>query len=167
LTSPGEGWLKAGAVGRPHGLDGSFHVADGVPELLVLGETVQVQGQERRIIRRAGFDARPILRLGGCQERADAEALRGAELLVARDQAPELDEDEWWARDLEGCSVRDGEVEVGVVTRMLALPSCEVLEVARPEPADPLLVPLIKDAVRAVDVNRREIDVDLRFLGEA
>jgi 16S rRNA processing protein RimM len=159
--------LKAGAVGRPHGLDGSFHVADGVPELLVLGASVQVQGKERRIIRRAGFDARPILRLEGCQERADAEALRGAELLVARERARELDEDEWWARDLEGCSVHDGEVEVGVVSRLLALPSCEVLEVARPEPADPLLVPLVKDAVRAVDVNRREIDVDLRFLGEA
>ena len=167
MTDPVEGWLKAGTVARPHGLDGSFHVVDGVPELLVLGASVQVQGHERRIIRRAGFDARPIVRLEGCQERADAEALRVAELMVARERAPELDEDEWWARDLEGCSVRDGDVEVGVVTRLLALPSCEVLEVARPEPAGPLLVPLIKDAVRAVDVNRREIDVDLRFLGEA
>jgi len=27
-------------------------------------------------------------------------------------------------------------------------------------------VPLVTDAVRSVDVERREIDVDLRFLGE-
>jgi ribosomal 30S subunit maturation factor RimM len=30
-----------------------------------------------------------------------------------------------------------------------------------------LLVPLVTDAVREVDLERRTIDVDLRFLGEA
>jgi ribosomal 30S subunit maturation factor RimM len=29
-----------------------------------------------------------------------------------------------------------------------------------------LLVPLVTDAVRSVDLERKEIDVDLRFLGE-
>ena len=52
------------------------------------------------------------------------------------------------------------------MTRLLALPSCEVLEVDRGD-ADPLLVPLVSDAVREVDLKRREIDVDLAFLGEA
>jgi ribosomal 30S subunit maturation factor RimM len=86
---------------------------------------------------------------------------------VARAEAPELEEDEWWATDLEGCAVRDGSREVGVVARLLALPSCEVLEVARSEPGTPdLLVPLVRDAVRDVDLDRRVIDVDLRFLGE-
>jgi hypothetical protein len=46
-----------------------------------------------------------------------------------------------------------------------ALPSCEVLEVARARAGD-LLVPLIRDAVRAVDIDARVIDVDLAFLGE-
>jgi 16S rRNA processing protein RimM len=41
-----------------------------------------------------------------------------------------------------------------------------VLEVARPSGPD-LLVPLIGDAVRSVDIDRRVIDVDLGFLGEA
>lgn len=165
MTEP-ERWLLAGTVGRPHGLDGSFHVAGAVAELLVAGGSVQVHGHERRIVRRAGLDARPIVRLDGCCDRDAAQALRGAELLVARDRAPELEEDEWWARDLERCSVRDGAVEVGVVTRLLGLPSCEVLEVARSAGGLPLLVPLIKDAVRTVDIERRTIDVDLRFLGE-
>ena len=87
---------------------------------------------------------------------------------MLRDRAPELEEDEWWADELEGCAVRDGEVEVGTVTRMIALPSCEVLEVARASgEATPLLVPLVSDAVRSVDVAAQRIDVDLRFLGEA
>ncbi len=158
--------MRAGTVGRPHGLDGSFHVVDGVPELLESGTTVAVQGHERVIVRRAGFDARPIVRLDGCDDRDGAQALRGAELLVERERAPELEQDEWWAHDLEGCAVHDGDVEIGVVTRLLGLPSCEVLEVDRADGGPQLLVPLIKDAVRAVDIERRSIEIDLRFLGE-
>lgn len=158
-------WLQAGRIGRPHGLDGSFHVSDPVAHLLAAGDVVQVGGRARRITRRAGFEARPILRLEGCEDRGAADALRGQQLLVSRDLAPALEEDEWWATDLEGCAVSDGDAAVGVVARVLALPSCEVLEVER-EAASPLLVPLVRDAVRAVDIDGRRIDIDLRFLGE-
>jgi 16S rRNA processing protein RimM len=138
-----------------------------VADLLVEGATVVVAGHEREIVRRAGLDARPIIRLAGCTDRHTAEGLAGEEMLIARDHAPELEPDEWWADDLQGCAVRDGEVEVGTVTRLLGLPSCEVLEVNRGEEQRELLVPLVKDAVRSVDVQARVIDVDLRFLGEA
>ena len=126
---------------------------------------VRIGGRELRIERRAGTDRRPILRLEGCEDRTGAEGLGGQELLVARASAPELEADEWWAEDLEGCTVRDGETEVGTVTRLLSLPSCEVLEVARAPGGSPLLVPLVGDAVRSVDVAAREIEIDLRFLG--
>ena len=82
-----------------------------------------------------------------------------------RASAPELDEDEWYAEDLEGCRVVDGATEVGRVVQMVALPSCEALEVAREGGAD-LLVPLVRDAVRSVDVAAGVVDVDLAFLGE-
>ncbi|HTU95729.1 MAG TPA: ribosome maturation factor RimM [Solirubrobacteraceae bacterium] len=162
-----EHWLRAGVVGRPHGLDGSFHVADAVAALLEMGTEVRLGDVRRAIVRLAGHDGRPIVRLEGCEDRGAAEALRGQELLVARSEAPALDEDEWWAADLEGCAVRDGEREVGVVARLLALPSCEVLEVARTGDTPDLLVPLVRDAVRDVDLDGRVIDIDLEFLGEA
>jgi 16S rRNA processing protein RimM len=153
-------------VGRPHGLDGGIYVGEPNPVLLEVGSLVHVGGREARIARRAGSQKRVIVWLDGCCDRAGAEALRGKQLLVSRADAPALDPDEWWAEDLEGCSVRDGARPVGTVTRMLTLPSCEVLEVRRASGAGDLLVPLISDAVRAVDVARGEIDVDLRFLGE-
>ena len=162
-----EHWLRAGVVGRPHGLDGSFHVAEPVAALLETGAEVRLGDARRTIVRLAGHDGRPIVRLEGCEDRDAAEALRGQELFVARTNAPELEEDEWWATDLEGCAVRDGDREVGVVARLLALPSCEVLEVTRPGDAPDLLVPLVHDAVRDVDLDSRIIDVDLGFLGEA
>ncbi len=160
-------WLRAGIVGRPHGLDGSFHVLEPAPELLTSGSRVHVADRDLRITRRAGTEARPILRLEGYDDRGAAVLLRGAELLVAREDAPELGPDEWWAGDLEGCLVHDGGRAVGTVQQLLALPSCEVLEVAREAGGAALLVPLVADAVREVDLERREIDVDLRFLGEA
>jgi 16S rRNA processing protein RimM len=158
-------WLAAGRVGRPHGLDGSFHVTRPRGSLLELGTAVRIADGEAEIVRRAGTDERPILRLAGHDGRAAAEALRGMDLLVHRGAAPDLEEDEWYAEDLEGCRVVDGTVEVGRVTRMLALPSCEALEVARDEAGD-LLVPLVRDAVRSVDVAEGVVDVDLEFLGE-
>ncbi len=163
------GWLHAGRVGSPHGLDGSFHVSDPLPRVLTLGACVAIGhagGDLVEITRRAGTDRRPILRLAGYEDRNAAAALSGRELLVARGDAPELAEDEWWADELEGCSVHDGGVVVGTVRRLLALPSCEVLEVERTEGGRDLLVPLIADAVREVDVERRQIEVDLTFLGE-
>ena len=158
-------WLAAGRVGRPHGLDGSFHVTRPRGPLLALGTVVRIGDGEAEIVRRAGTDERPILRLAGHDGRAAAEALRGLDLLVHRGAAPALGEDEWYAEDLEGCRVVDGAVEVGRVRRMVALPSCEALEVQRAGAPD-LLVPLVRDAVRSVDVAEGVVDVDLSFLGE-
>ena len=151
--------LVAGHVGRPHGLDGSFHVTQPRTALLAL-EEMTVDGAPRQVVRRAGTDDKPILRLEGVEDRAAAEALRGADLLVERGEAPPLGEDEWYAEDLVGCVVVDGERELGVVARLVPLPSCEALEV----PPD-LLIPLVADAVRSVDVAARRIDVDADFLG--
>ena len=151
-------------MGRPHGLDGSFHVTGARPDLLVAGAAVRIGDRETEIVRRAGTDERPIVRLSGVDGRDAAEELRGLELLVPRAAAAPLEDDEWWAEDLEGCRVVDGERELGSVQRLIALPSCEALEVAGAGPE--FLVPLVRDAVRSVDVEAKRIDVDLAFLGD-
>lgn len=163
--------LRAGIVGRAHGLDGSFHVGGAVESVIALlevGSELLVAGRSRRIARLAGHAGRPIVRLEGVGSRGEAEAMCGQELHVPRAAAPPLEEDEWWAEDLEGCTVRDGARTVGVVTALLGLPSCEVLEVRRSGAPDgaPLLVPLIRDAVREVDPGAGVIEIDLAFLGE-
>jgi 16S rRNA processing protein RimM len=144
--------VSAGRVGRPHGLDGSFHVTR--PGEFADGGTVWVDGAPRTIERLAGTRDKPIVRLAGCAKREHAEALRGLELEVEGS----LDEGEFWASDLAGCTVVDGTREVGVVTRMIALPSCEALEVGD------LLIPMVRDAIRSIDVDARRIDVDMGFV---
>jgi 16S rRNA processing protein RimM len=148
--------VPAGRVGRPHGLDGSFHVTR--PGTFALGGEVLVNGEPHTLDRLAGTPGKPILRLAGASSRADAEALRGAELRVRRDAVP-LEPGEFWATDVVGCLVVDGAREIGVVTGMIVLPSCEALEVGD------LLVPLVRDAIRSIDLEARRIDVDMGFVG--
>jgi len=111
------------------------------------------------IVRRAGTDQSPVVRLGGHETREAIEALHGQPLLVDPADAPPLEEGEHWAHEYVGCAVHDGVREVGVVTRLVELPSVEALEVGD------LLIPLVRDAVRSVDLEARRIDVDLGFLG--
>ncbi|HXA55082.1 MAG TPA: ribosome maturation factor RimM [Solirubrobacteraceae bacterium] len=157
--------LHAGRVGRAHGLDGSFYVARPDQRLLVVGAEVTVAGRARRIVRRAGVERHPIVRLEGVEDRPAAQALRGQPLTAPRAGAPALAEGEWWAHELEGCVVCDGERLLGTVAGLLELPSCEALEVRRAGGGE-LLVPLVRDAVRDVDLAARRIEVRLEFLGE-
>lgn len=170
--------VPAGRVGRAHGLDGSFYVTGARPRLLAVGTTVSLGGLTVRVLRRAGTDEHPIVRLEDVDDRRAAEALRGRELTVELAEAPELEEGEWWAQELAGCEVVDGERLVGTVIGLMELPSCEALEVrlvdseadGQDKPvgssAGQLLVPMVSDAIRHVDSKQRRIDVNMAFLGE-
>jgi 16S rRNA processing protein RimM len=160
-----EGWLSAGRVGRAHGLDGSFYVTRPRGSLLGQGAPLRVGDRDHEIVRRAGTDDKPLVRLDGVDSREAADAIRGEELLAPRTAAPALGEDEYWPEDLEGCAVTDGEIAIGVVRRMVGYPSVDVLEVERDGAAD-LLVPMVRDAIRSVDLGARRVDVSLAFLGE-
>jgi len=135
--------LEAGRVGRAHGLDGSFYVTGPQARLLLVGTPVGVAGATAAIVRRAGTDARPIVRLEGVDDRASAEALRGFPLTISRQQAPALAPGEWWSRELESCVVSDRGRRIGTVARVLELPSCEALEVQLISGGAPLLVQIL------------------------
>jgi 16S rRNA processing protein RimM len=124
------------------------------PGEFAVGATVFVDGVPHVVERVAGTSDKPIVRFAGCASREDAAALGGRSLEVEAS----LDEDEFWAHDLVGCVVVDGGREVGVVERMVALPSCEALAVGE------LLIPMVRDAIRSIDVEGRRIDVDMGFV---
>ncbi|MGD0980960.1 MAG: ribosome maturation factor RimM [Solirubrobacteraceae bacterium] len=157
--------LLAGLVGRAHGLDGSFYVARAKVDLLGVGALLTLGGHSTRVVRRAGTDARPIVRVASCCDRSAAEALRGQELIVSDADAPPLGPDEYSAEDLVGARVVDGVEELGVVRALIALPSCECLSVTRAAGGADLLVPLVRDAIRSIDVQLRVIEVNRSFLG--
>ena len=61
--------VEAGLIGRAHGLDGSFYVRRAVPAALKVGASVRFGDRETKITRRAGTDAKLILRLEGVDTR--------------------------------------------------------------------------------------------------
>lgn len=132
-----------------------MEAADGA--LLDVGAELAIGGRRVVVERRAGTEARPLVRLSGVGDRSAAEALRGQELLGPPDEAAEPVEGEWDVADLIGCEVPG----VGRVRRVVAAPSCDVLEVGE----EGVLVPFVSDAVRRVDPAAGVIEVDLRFLG--
>lgn len=140
--------MTAGRVGKPHGLDGSFYV-EGARHPLPEGAVLELAGDTHRVVRRAGTDDRPLIRLAGVD---DPRQVRG-ELLLVED---ELAEGEWLAADLLGCTVPG----LGAVAQIIDGPSCSVLELE-----DGRLVPLVADAIERIDLDAREIHVNREFLG--
>lgn len=145
--------VTAGRVGRPHGLDGSFHL-EAPAEPLTVGTAVAVGGRECVVERLAGTSERPIVRVSGVSDRDAAGGLRGEQVLV---EAGELEPGEYFTDDLVGCDVPG----LGTVRRVIAAPSCDLLEIGD----DALLVPFVSDAVRSVDLDARTIEVNAEFLG--
>ena len=74
-----------------------------------------------------------------------------------------LAEGEFLIDDLTGCEAFDGSRRIGRVRDVLLMPSADLLEIER-EGGEALLVPLVSDAVRSIDVEARRIEVDASFV---
>ena len=153
--------LRIGIVGRSHGKEGAFAVREATERLGLLdpGSRVLVAGRELTVEWRKGTAAEPLLKLAG----ADGREFRGEPIAVPRSAVGPLGEGEFLVDDLVGAEVLDGAKHLGRVRDVLLLPTADVLEVEREE-GELLLVPLVGDAVRSIDTERRRIDVDGGFL---
>ncbi len=120
-----------------------------------VGTEVTVAGASHRVTARRGSDDQPIIRLAGVTSREAAGEL-GRELLLVPEADLPLADDEYLAADLVGCDVPG----LGRIVRVMDGPSCDVLELS-----DGTLVPLIADAVEAVDLESATVSVNRLFLG--
>src|SRR5205807_7171090 len=157
--------VRIGIVGRPHGKEGAFVVVEPTErlELLEPGRKVTVGGRELAVAWRKGTPERPLLKLDGAGGRDAAEELRGEPITVPRGELPPLAQGEFLVDDLTGCEAFDGRRRIGRVRDVLLLPSADLLEIERDE-GEPLLVPLVSDAVRSVDVAAGRVDIDTGYL---
>lgn len=120
--------IEIGVVTRAHGLAGLVRVklfaAD--PEILqrlrrVVLRLPDGREVEHELVRvQPGSKGLPVVQLGRCAHRDEAEALQGALVLASRDDLGPLEPDEFYLSDTVGCPVEtpDGEplgtvVEIG------------------------------------------------------
>jgi 16S rRNA processing protein RimM len=155
---------RLGAVGRPHGLDGSFRV-DGAVDWFAYdrGQRLLVAGEERRIAARRS-EQPPVIRLEGVADRDAVEALRGAALELPVERLPEPEEDAFYVFDLVGCAVSCQDRTVGVVREVLERPANDVLVLDAG--GQELLVPFVRDAVPEVDIEGRRLELAAWVLDE-
>ncbi|MGH3134490.1 MAG: ribosome maturation factor RimM [Gaiellaceae bacterium] len=141
--------VAVGRVGRPHGIDGAFvveHASDD-PRRFEVGAVLLVNGEPARIVlsRRAGR-GRPAIKL-------DRAVQRGTELSVRREDLPPPASGSFYVADLVGLQVvEEGGAELGVVRDVISGVANDVLELD-----SGLLLPLVEDCVRSVDLEQRRV----------
>jgi 16S rRNA processing protein RimM len=141
--------VVVGRVGRPHGLDGAFVVEDASDDArwFAVGARLIADGAEAEVVlARRGGGGRRVIRL-------DRDVARGATLEVSKDALPTTAADEYYVFQLVGLDVveeggrelgRVVAVEPGVANDALALDGG-------------LLLPLVGDCVRGIDLEARRI----------
>jgi 16S rRNA processing protein RimM len=154
-TEPDSDVVVVGKVGRPHGLDGAFVVegASEDPARFAVGARLLVDGRPAVVTlsRRVG-GGRPAIKL-------DLPVARGMELAVRRADLPQLDSDSYYVSDLVGLKVVDADgAIVGTVHDVYQGPANDALELD-----SGLLLPLVEDCVREIDLASRRIFLNPGF----
>ena len=144
------GAIRARATGATLG---TVEAGDSICLRLPTGVDRQVE-----VVGVAGTPTNPIFTLIGVSDRAQAEVLRGAEILVSATNLGALDDPEAvYVRDMIGCQVWCGKRLLGMVTDVHEAPANDFLEVQAE--GGTILVPFTLDAIPHLDVSTRRIEV--------
>ena len=148
-------WVRVGRVGRSHGVNGAVVVEDASedPERFANGARVYVDRQPATVVESKRASGRPVIRL-------DRPVSRGALLELPAEELPALPEGELYAFQLEGLAVEiEAGEPLGRVVRVMPGVANDVLELDTG-----LLLPLVEDCVRAVELDAGRIVVAPGFV---
>ena len=150
-----------------HGLKGEVKVRPSTNNPELLFEVDRLQTKETKYyealdlqIVSLEFDKKMFyLTFEGFEDRTAVEHLMGAELFAWEDQILELQEEEFWIKDLVGMKVTNEQNdEIGEVVDIV-YGGNDLLEVRRPQdpPGKTILIPFVKTIVPVVDTAARKI----------
>lgn len=161
----GEIWISLGVLTRPHGVRGELRLQPYNADSELLLEVAEVKlrlpsGDEQVVAFERARRAQDVIlvKLPGLDDRDAAEAMRGAEVLVRRDDFPPLEEDEFYVCDILGARVVGPNGELGKVEDFVTYPTVEAFVVRNDEGAR-FEIPLLDQFVERVDVSARSIIV--------
>ncbi len=159
--------LRVGAVIKPHGIRGEIKVwptTDTLDRFSEISELIMQKDAEEAPVAIESvkyFKNIIILKLRGIDTMEDAEALRGADLYVTRENAAPLAEGEYYIGDIIGMEVVTEEGEsLGVIRDVIDSSANDVYVVKRDGKKD-LLIPAIKQCIRSVDLEEELMTVRL------
>lgn len=142
--------VQIGRVGRPHGIDGAFFVEQPSEDARwwKTGARFLAAGTPIEVVAHRRSSGRPVIKV-------EPHVERGAVLEVERSELPPTEEDEWYAFELVGLEVvEEGGRVLGTVQDVTPGVANDVLDLG-----DGLLLPMVEDCVRSVDVEGGRIVV--------
>jgi len=148
--------VAIGRVGKPHGLDGSFYVEQPSADerWWKTGATFLAGGTRVEVVGARRAQGRPVVKL-------DRAVERGAQLEVERSALPPTDDDEFYVFQLIGLSVvEETGRELGSVEDVTPGVANDVLTLDTG-----VLLPMVEDCIRSVDVGAGRIVVAPGFAG--
>lgn len=162
-----EDYLQVGVISSTHGLNGEvkvFPTTDDVNRFKQLKEVILDTGKEEMILeieRVKFFKQFAILKFKGLDHINDIEKYKGKSLLVTRENAVKLKENEYFIADMLGMGVFtvDGK-QLGILSDVLETGANDVY-VVETEDKKELLLPAIKECILMVDIQNRRMDVHL------
>ena len=151
--------LTAAIVGPAHGLRGEviLDVRSDDPEVLAPGASLEIAGRGAALTVRSVrvHKDRVLASFEECASREDAEALRGARLLVEEHE----EEDAWYPHQLKGlAALTPGGEDLGTVTGLTPGAAQDLLLVKTP--AGTVMVPFVTQLVPTVDVEGGVVIID-------
>ena len=162
-----EQYLRVGVITAPHGLHGEVRVyptTDDPARFKKLKKAWIDLGRERIpvTVTQAKFSKNMvILRFQESDSIEKSEAFRGRDLLVTRDQAVELSEDEYFIADLIGLRVvTDEGTCFGTVRDVMQTGASDVLVLSGADEKE-YLFPFIRDCVRSVSLPEKTVTVHI------
>lgn len=162
-----EDFLQVGVITATHGIRGEVKVFPTTddPERFLDLETVYLDtGREKKLLTISSvkfFKQFVILKFKEFDNINDVEPFRKKSLLVTRDQAVPLEEDEYFIADLIGLKVITDEDKVlGELTDVLETGANDVYQVTD-ENGKEILLPAIKDCILSVDLEKGEMKVHI------
>ena len=164
MASPDDKVL-AGIITAAHGIKGEVKLRSFTADpraIAAYGPLFASTGDRFEIQRLKPQKDSFIATLKGVSDRNRAEALKGVELYVERRQLPAPKDDEVYVHDLIGAAVVDkGGAKFGTVVAVPNFGAGDLIEIRREGVEETLLVPFARSYVPAIDIDKREIVIDL------
>ena len=160
-----EQFLRVGVISSTHGIRGEVKVyptTDDPERFLDLDEVILDTGREHKILEIEGvkfFKNQVILKFKGYDNINDIEKYLKKDLLVDREHAVELGENENFIADLIDMEVVTDEGKVlGTLTDVIEIGANDVYAVKTPEGKE-ILLPAIRDCILDVNVDEKRMTV--------
>ncbi|MEG1992412.1 MAG: ribosome maturation factor RimM [Acetivibrio sp.] len=166
-SSTNQDFLRVGVISSTHGIHGEvkvFSTTDDNTRFKQLKEVFLDTGKEHILLEITSvrfFKQMVILKFKGYDDINEIEKYKGKDLLITRENAVPLDENEYFICDIINAEVESQEgTKIGVLTEVLTTSANDVYVVTTTNGKE-ILLPVIDECVKKIDTENKKVIVHI------